>query len=343
MINEIQYFIEQVAEGMHLTRMQSARAFQIIMSGGASPSQVAALLMQLRMKGESVDEVTGAAEVMRAKMDSISITGDAIDVCGTGGDNKGMLNVSTAVSVVVAACGVAVAKHGNKSVSSRSGSADVLAALGVNIQAEKPQAEKALKEAGIAFLFAPIYHKAMRHVAPVRQELGMRTIFNLLGPLCNPAKPPFQLLGVYERSLVRPMAEVLKLLGARAAWVVHGSDGSDELTLTGTSYVAELRRDGSIHCGEVAPETAGLARAEPEALEGGGPQHNAKELALLLSGKKSAYRDVVLFNAAAALVIAGKARDLLEGVAQAAQAVDDGKAKSTLAALVSISNENPRP
>lgn len=338
MSNEIQHFIADIASGKHLSRAQSGRAFQIIMAGGATPAQIAALLAGLRVKGESTGEIIGAAMAMRAKMDTLAGFSDSIDVCGTGGDGTGMLNVSTAVTLVVAGCGVKVAKHGNKSVSSRSGSADVLAALGVNVQAEKATAEKALREAGVCFLFAPLYHKAMRHVAPIRQELGTRTIFNLLGPLANPVKPDYQLMGVYDRSLLLPMAEVLYALGSKGAWVVHGSDGADELTLTGPSHVMALK-DGKVKAFMITPQDAGLKPCTPDALEGGSPQHNAKELSLLLSGKASAYRDIVLLNASAALVVAGKAKDLLEGVGLAARSIDEGHAKAALASLVSISNE----
>lgn len=338
MNNEIQRAIAQAAEGRHLSRAEAGRAFQIIMSGGATPAQIAALLMALRMKGEAVSELTGAAEAMRAKMERLGEVSDVIDVCGTGGDGTGMLNVSTAVALVVAACGVKVAKHGNKSVSSRSGSADVLAALGVNIQAGRATAEKCLREAGICFLFAPIYHRAMRHVAPVRQELGVRTIFNLLGPLCNPALPELQLLGVYDRALLIPMAQVLASLGTKRAWVVCGSDGADELTLTGISYVAELNH-GNVTMREVSPEEVGLARCAPDMLAGGSPTSNAKELSLLLAGKHSPYRDMVLLNSAAALLIAGKVDSLAAGVSLAAESVDNGKARETLATLATLTQE----
>jgi anthranilate phosphoribosyltransferase len=339
MSNEIQNFITQAADGLHLSRVQAGRAFQIIMSGGATPAQIAALLVALRVKGESVSEILGAASAMRAKMDTLSLQHDCMDVCGTGGDGLGMLNVSTAVAIVLAGCGLKVAKHGNKSVSSRSGSADVLAALGVNIQAEKSVAEKSLQQAGLCFLYAPLYHKAMRHVAPVRQELGVRTIFNLLGPLVNPAKPAYQIMGVYDRSLLAPMAQTLHALGSKRAWVACGSDGSDELTLTGVSYVAEWK-NGAVHSFVISPEDAGLTRCNEDDLGGASPQYNAKELSLLLAGKKSPYRDMVLLNAAAALVVAQKATTLLEGATVAARAIDEGKAQSALAALVSISNES---
>lgn len=339
----ISRFITQLASGGHLEQDDATRVFQIIMNGGATPAQIAAILMGLRIKGETVQEIAGSAITMRAKMDIISAPDNTIDVCGTGGDassdNGSTLNVSTAVALVVAACGIPVAKHGNKSVSSLSGSADVLSMLGVNIQSSKTKTEESLKEAGICFMFAPLYHKATRHVAPIRQELGIRTIFNLLGPLANPAKPKHQLLGVYDRKLLHPMAEVLKILGSDKAWVVHGHDGMDELTITGPSYVAELE-NGEINMFEITPEEAGLERAETGSLKGGSPHRNAHELSLLLAGKKSAYRDVVLLNAAAALIIAGKARDIKEGINIAASAIDSDKAKQALADLVRISNEN---
>lgn len=339
MSNEIQRFIHRVGEGRHLSRMDAQRAFQIVMSGGATPAQIAALLMGLRMKGETVAEITGAAEVLRARMETVDASQPIIDVCGTGGDGTGTLNVSTAVAFVVAGCGVAVAKHGNKSVSSRSGSADVFAELGVNIQADKASAARALAEANICFLFAPLYHKAMRLVSPVRQELAMRTIFNLLGPLANPARPQRQLMGVYDRSLLRPLARVLQGLGSESAWVVHGSDGTDELTITGVSYVAQLRH-GELREFEVSPQDAGLEVADAEALRGSSPQNNARELSLLLSGKKSPYRDMVLLNAAAALVVAGRAQNVRQGAQLAAEAVDNGRAREALAQLVTITNEN---
>lgn len=338
----VRKFISQLAEGGHLNKDESARAFQIIMNGGATPAQIAAMLMAFRLRGETVEEITGAALAMRAKMETISAPDEVIDVCGTGGDasrNDGAtLNVSTAVSLVTAACGVPVAKHGNKSVSSSSGSADVLAALGVNIQADKSLAEASLYEAGICFMYSPLYHKAMRHVAPIRQELGIRTIFNLLGPLANPAKPRRQLLGVYDKALLQPMAEVLRGLESTKAWIVHGSDGMDELTLSGVSYIAELNNN-EIRTFEITPEEAGLERVDPDALKGKTPDSNARELALLLSGKKSPYRDVVLFNSAAALIVADKAADIKQGVTTATEAIDSGKAQEALASLVRITNE----
>jgi anthranilate phosphoribosyltransferase len=274
-------------------------------------------------------------------MDTLPAPENAMDVCGTGGDagrNHGStLNISTAVALVVAACGIPVVKHGNKSVSSSSGSADVLAALGVNIQADKGRMGAALHETGICFLFAPVFHKAMRHVAPVRQELGIRTILNLIGPLANPAQPKRQLLGVYHKDLLPVMAEALRALGSEKAWVVHGGDGMDELTLAGVSHVAELKNN-EITLHDITPEAAGLERAGPDALSGKNPEDNARELSLLLGGKLSPYRDIVLLNAAAALVVADKAAGIKEGAGIAAEAIDSGKARDTLASLIRISN-----
>ncbi len=337
----IQKFIAQIADGNNLSKDEATRLFQIIMTGGATPAHIAAILMGLRLKGETVDEITGATITMRAKMDTIIAPPGAIDVCGTGGDaskfSGGTLNVSTAVALVVAACGVPVAKHGNKSVSSSSGSADVLSGLGVNVKANKDTVQKSLNEAGICFMFAPLYHKAMRHVAPIRQELGIRTIFNLLGPIVNPANPKRQLLGVYDKKLLQPMAEVLRNLGSEKAWIVCGTDGMDEITLTGTSYIAELMNNEIRHF-EISPEEAGLEICSADALKGKDPAGNAKELGLLLGGKKSAYRDIVLLNAAAALIVSDKAKHLKEGVAIAADVIDSGKARETLANLVRITN-----
>ena len=338
MINEIQNFIARVVEGSNLTSEEASRAFQIIMNGGATPAEIAAFLIGLRVKKETVEEITGAAITIRAKMETITAPEGAIDVCGTGGDGKGSLNVSTAVALVVAACGVPVVKHGNKSISSKSGSADVLAALGVTTQADRETAERCLQEVGICFLFAPLYHKAMRHVAPIRQELAVRTIFNILGPLINPASPKFQLLGVYDKALLVPIAEVLRALGSEKAWVVHGSDGMDELTLSGVTHVAELK-DGAITTFDVSPADAGFVIADEAELKGGNATYNAKELSLMLAGIKSPYRDIVLLNAAAALVVAGKAQSLLQGAEIATAAIDSGKAKETLASLALITSQ----
>jgi anthranilate phosphoribosyltransferase len=326
-----------LADGKNLPLDIATRTFQIIMNGGATPAQIAAFLMGLRIKGETVEEITAGATAMRVKAQKFNSVPGAIDTCGTGGDSRGTYNISTATAFVLAAAGVPVAKHGNRSVSSNSGSADVLSVLGVKIDAEPVISERCLRECGMAFLLATRFHPAMRHVAPVRQELGLRTIFNILGPLTNPASPDFQLLGVYKQSLLRPMAETLKSLGTKAAWVVHGGDGLDELTITGSSQVAALK-NGEITEFEVAPEDAGLPRASLEDLKGGDPEYNANALQEAISGIESPYRHAVVYNAAAGLVIAGKATDLKEGAKLANEAIDSGRAHTILKKLVDMSN-----
>ena len=327
-----------LAERKNLAAELAERVFQIIMNGGATPAQIAAILMGLRIKGETVEEITAGAKVLRAKAANIKAPAGAIDTCGTGGDGRHSYNISTTAAIVLAACGVPVAKHGNRSVSSKSGSADVLEALGIKINADIPVLEKCLKEVGIAFLMAPKFHTAMRHVAPVRQELGLRTIFNILGPLSNPAQPDFQLLGVYSKELLEPMARVLQSLGVKAAWVVHGADGLDELTLTGKTYVVELK-NGAIRPFEITPEDAGLPTAMLEDIKGGDAQANAKALEHALSGMESAYKNAVLYNAAAALLIAGKAADIKDGVALARAQIDSGNAFRVLKKWAMVSNE----
>ncbi|MDE3060849.1 MAG: anthranilate phosphoribosyltransferase [Pseudomonadota bacterium] len=326
-----------LAEGKPLPYDTAVRAFQIIMNGGATPAQMGAFLTALRVRGESVDEITAGATAMRVKAQPIKAPPGAIDTCGTGGDGKHSYNISTAVALVLAACGLPVAKHGNRSVSSMSGSADVLAVLGVKVDAEIPVLERCLRECNICFLLAPRFHPAMRHVAPVRQELGFRTVFNLLGPLSNPAAPAYQLLGVYSEAWVEKLAQALKSLGAQAAWVVHGSDGMDELTLSGPSKVAELK-NGEIRCFEVTPEDAGLASSPMEELKGRTPEYNAEALLKALSGVENAYRHAVVYNAAAGLLIAQKAKDLKEGAAMARDAIDSGQAHGVLKKLVELSN-----
>jgi anthranilate phosphoribosyltransferase len=306
-----------------------------MMSGDATPAQMGGLLMGLRVRGETVDELTGGALALRDRMVKVTAPENAIDTCGTGGDASGTFNVSTASALVVAACGVPVAKHGNRALSSRAGSADVLAALGVDTDAEVGHVERAIREAGIGFMMAPRHHGAMRHVAGARVELGTRTIFNLLGPLANPASAKRQLMGVFAKDWVEPLAHVLGQLGSERAWVVHGSDGLDEITTTGPSQVAELR-DGKVSCFEVTPEQAGLPRARLEDLRGADAETNAQAIRALLTGAPGPFRDIVLLNAAAALVVAGRADDLREGVAQAAQAIDSGAANAVLGRLVAI-------
>lgn len=337
MNTELQPFIARIADGGTLSADEAEQAFDIIMSGKASDGQIGGFLMALRMRGETTEEVTGAARVMRAKATPVTARDDAIDTCGTGGDAKGTLNISTAAALVVAGCGVPVAKHGNRSLSSKSGSSQVLEALGVNIETPTAVIEQAIDQARIGFMMAPRHHGAMRHVGPVRVELGTRTIFNLLGPLANPASTKRQLIGVFSRDWVEPIANVLNSLGTERAWVVHGSDGLDELTLTGTSFVAELK-DGKVTTREIDPRDYGLDLCAAEELLGGDPAENADAIRKLLDGEPSAYRDVVLLNAAAALVVAGNAETMENAVSLARASVDSGAAKRALEQLVAITN-----
>lgn len=337
---EMKAILAALAGGRTLTTGEAEAAFDLMMSGDATPSQMGAFLMALRMRGETVAEITAAATVMRAKAVKIDSPPGAVDTCGTGGDASGTLNISTAVALVVAGCGVPVAKHGNRALSSRTGAADVLGALGVDLDAGPERVREALWTANIGFLMAPRYHSAMRNVAGTRVELGVRTIFNLLGPLANPAGARRQLLGVFAREWVEPMARVLGNLGAERAWVVHGSDGLDELTTTGPSFVAAYA-EGRVRTFEVTPDDAGLPRAVPAALKGGDPQTNAAALRALLDGAPGPYRDIVLLNAAAALVVGGRTEDLREGARIAAQAIDTGHARTALDRLVAITNRKP--
>ncbi len=335
---DIKTMIAEAAAGRPLSLEQAKAAFDIMMSGDATPSQMGGLLMALRVRGETVDEITGGAMAMRARMATVKAPDHAIDTCGTGGDASGTYNVSTAASLVVAACGVTVAKHGNRALSSKSGSADVLTALGVDIEAPIETVERSIEEVGIGFMMAPRHHGAMRHVAGTRVELGTRTIFNLLGPLSNPAGTRRQLIGVFAKAWIRPLAEVLGRLGSERAWVVHGEDGLDEITTTGTTWVAELK-DGAVETFEISPEVAGLPFATPADLKGGDAEHNAAALRAVLDGEASAYRDIVLLNAAAALVVADRADDLRSGVDMAAKAIDGGSARSTLDRLAAASRQ----
>lgn len=315
-----------------LTRAEAETAFEIFFEGAATPAQMGGLLMALRTRGETVDEIAAAASVMRSKMHRITAPEGAMDIVGTGGDGKGTLNISTATAFVVAGAGVPVAKHGNRNLSSKSGAADALTAMGLDVMKGPEAAEKALAHAGITFLMAPMHHPAMKHIGPARVELGTRTVFNLLGPLTNPGGVKRQLTGAFSRAWIRPMAEVLKALGSEAAWLVHGSDGTDELSICGVSWVAALR-NGEISEFEVHPEEAGLPTHPFEAIIGGEPAENARAFNDLLDGRKGAYRDAVLLNAAAALVVAGKAGDLKTGAAMAAESLDSGAAKARLVAL----------
>jgi anthranilate phosphoribosyltransferase len=297
-----------------------------------------ALLMGLRVRGETVDEITGAVTTMRAKMLRVDAPAGAIDVVGTGGDASGSYNISTCAAFVVAGAGVPVAKHGNRALSSRSGAADVLGALGVKIDLAPEAISRCIHEAGIGFMFAPSHHPAMKHVGPTRVELGTRTIFNLLGPLSNPAGVRRQMVGVFSRQWVEPLAHVLKNLGSERAYVVHGSDGLDEITTSGPTSVASLE-NGQVTTFEIAPDDVGLAKAKPEDLRGGDAEANAQALTEVLKGKKNAFRDVAVFNAAAALVVAGKAKDLKAGVALAQKSIDSGEAEGRLDRLIAISND----
>lgn len=319
-----------------LTRAEAEAAFTILFEGDATPAQIGGLLMTLRTRGETVDEYSAAAAVMRAKCNKVRAPEGAMDIVGTGGDGKHTLNISTATAFVVAGAGVPVAKHGNRNLSSKSGTADVQSQMGINVMVGPDVVEKALAEAGICFMMAPMHHPAMAHVGPVRAELGTRTMFNILGPLTNPAGVKRQLTGTFTRDLIRPMAEVLGQLGSERAWLVHGSDGTDELTITGVSWVAALEEDGSVRDVEVHPEDFGLPQHPFEDIIGGSPEDNARAFRALLEGAQNAYRDAVLLNSSAALTIAGKAADLREGVEMARASIDSGAAKAKLEAMAKI-------
>ena len=337
MTDEFKGLIAKAATGAALSREEAARGFDTMMSGEATPSQMGGLLMALRVRGETVDEITGAVTAMREKMLRVRAPVDAIDVVGTGGDASGSFNISTCAAFIVAGAGVPVAKHGNRALSSRSGAADVLGALGVNIDLPPAQVSRCIREAGIGFMFAPAHHPAMKNVGPTRVELGTRTIFNLLGPLSNPAGVKRQMVGVFSRQWIEPLAYVLKNLGSDAAWVVHGSDGLDEITTAGATYVAALE-NGVVRTFEITPEDVGLERIKPEALRGGEAKENALALSDVLKGKKGAFRDVAMLNAAAGLVVAGHAKELKQGLALAQTSIDSGEAASRLQRLIAISN-----
>ncbi len=328
--------IAKAATGTALSRQEAASAFDQIMSGSATPSQIGGFLMALRVRGETVDEITGAVETMRAKMVRVVAPDDAIDVVGTGGDASHSLNISTCAAFIVAGAGVPVAKHGNRALSSRSGSADCLMALGIRIDLGPDEIARCIREAGIGFMFAPAHHPAMKHVGPTRVELGTRTIFNLLGPLSNPAGVRRQMVGVFAGQWVEPIAEVLKNLGSERAWVVHGSDGLDEVTGTGPSAVAELK-DGTVSTFSISPGDVGLKPCAPGDLKGGDANHNAAALRAVLEGARNAYRDVAALNAAASLVVAGRASTLPDAFAMANHAIDSGAAARRLDRLIAAS------
>ena len=329
--------IGKVATGASLSRTEAQDAFDMMLSGEVTPSQMGGFLMALRVRGESTEEITGAVTAMRAKMLVVRAPADAIDIVGTGGDGAGSYNVSTLAAILVAACGAPVAKHGNRAASSRSGSSDVLSALGVVVGLSPRAVEACIAEAGLGFMMAQTHHAAMRHVASARAELGTRTIFNILGPLSNPADVKRQLVGVFSRAWLLPMAETLRNFGTRKAWFVHGSDGLDEMTTTGPTHVAALEGE-DIRMFEVTPEEAGLPRAALADLKGGDPAYNAQALRGVLDGAPSAYRDIAVFNAAGALVVADRVRTLKEGAELAAQAIASGRARFVLEALVQASN-----
>jgi anthranilate phosphoribosyltransferase len=336
-MENLKSIIGKLAAGTTLTRAEAAFAFDVMMSGEATPSQIGAVLMGLRVRGEDVEEIAGAVSTMRAKMLRVEAPADAVDVVGTGGDASGSYNISTCAAFIVAGAGVPVAKHGNRALSSKSGAADVLMALGVKIDLTPAQISACIAQAGIGFMFAPAHHPAMKHVGPSRVELGTRTIFNLLGPLSNPAGVKRQMVGVFARHWVEPLAEVLKTLGSVRSFVVHGSDGLDEITVTGPTYVAELK-DGKIRSFEITPEQFGIARADAAALRGGDNIVNATALRAVLAGEHNAYADVSLLNAAAALVVAGKANEIGEGLELARTSLKGGHAEAALERLVAVSN-----
>jgi len=338
-MTDFKELIAKVADGKVLASDEAEAAFDAMMSGDTTSGQIGAFLMALRVRGETVDEITAGAKIMRAKAVQVPAPANAIDTCGTGGDASGTYNISTAASFAVAACGVPVAKHGNKALSSKSGSAEVLEKLGVKLDIGPDLIRRCIDEAGIGFMFAPTHHSAMKHVGPTRAELGTRTIFNLLGPLSNPAGTKFQVVGVFDDKWVEPLAQVLKNLGSTRVWVMHGSDGLDELTTTGSSRVAELK-DGHVSTFEVTPEEVDLPRASAADLKGGDPDENTAALRRLLDGEAGPYRDIVVLNAAASLVVAGKVSTLKEGVVMAGEAIASGAAKAALDKLVSVSNES---
>jgi anthranilate phosphoribosyltransferase len=328
--------LNNITQGAVLTAEEMRAVMQEIMQGNANDTQIETLLTTLAKRGESVSEITGAAQVMRNMAATINAPNDAMDCCGTGGDASGTYNISTAVALVSAACGVPIAKHGNRAASSKSGAADVLEALGVNLDLSHEQLETALQQFNFCFLMAPRHHQAMKHVMPIRKKIGTRTIFNLLGPLANPAGTKFQLIGVFAPEWVRPMADVLNNLGTTRAWVVHGRDGLDEVTTTAQTDIAILD-DGTITEKTLTPEDFGLELAKPEDLKGGDAQENAQALRGVLNGEKNAYRDIVLANTSAVLNIHGKANTLKEGVTLAAAAIDNGAALKTLNSYIEFS------
>ena len=334
---EFKTLIAKAANGQALSRAESRDAFNVMMSGEATPSQIAGLLMALRVRGETVDEITGAVEIMREKMLRVKAPADAIDIVGTGGDASGSYNISTCAAFIAAGAGLKVAKHGNRALSSKSGSADVLTALGVKIDIPPDKISLCISDTGLGFMFAPAHHASMKFVGPTRVELGTRTIFNLLGPLSNPAGARRQVTGVYSKAWVEPLTHVLRNLGSEAAWICHGEGGVDEIVPTGTSWISELK-DGHVRSFELTPEAAGLQRAKLEDLKGAEAAHNAEALRQVLDGKPSAFADAALMTTAAALIVAGKESDFKRATDRARDVVKSGKAHEALTRLIEISN-----
>jgi anthranilate phosphoribosyltransferase len=329
--------IAKAANGQALSRAEAREAFNVMMSGEATPSQIAGLLMALRVRGETVDEITGAVEIMREKMLRVAAPADAIDIVGTGGDASGSYNISTCAAFIAAGAGLKVAKHGNRALSSKSGAADVLMALGIKIDVPPEKISECISEAGLGFMFAPAHHSSMKFVGPTRVELGTRTIFNLLGPLSNPAGAKRQVTGVFSRTWVEPLAHVLKNLGSEACWICHGEGGMDEIVPTGTTWISELK-DGDIRSFEMTPEAAGISRSKFEDLKGGDAAHNAEALKDVLGAKPSAFADAACMTAGAALIVAGKESDIKSATARARAALKSGDARRAYLRLVEVSN-----
>ncbi len=336
-MSDLKTIIAKAAQGAALSRAEAREAFSIMMSGEATPAQIGGLLMALRVRGETVDEITGAVEIMREKMLRVQAPADAIDIVGTGGDASGSYNISTCAAFVAAGAGLKVAKHGNRALSSKSGAADVLVALGVKIDLTPERITQCIAAAGLGFMFAPAHHASMKHVGPSRVELGTRTIFNLLGPLSNPAGVARQVTGVFSRAWVGPLAQVLKNLGSEACWICHGEGGFDEIVSTGITWIAELK-NGAIAEFELAPEEVGLKRAAASDLKGDEAAHNAAALRDVLKGGRTAFRDAAVMTAGAALLVAGKAKTIKDGVRLAQTAIDEGAAQKALDTLVKVSN-----
>jgi anthranilate phosphoribosyltransferase len=336
-MSDFRAILAKVADGRALSVEEARTAFEIMMSGEATPAQMGGFLMALRVRGETVDEITGAVLTMRSKMTVVAAPDEALDIVGTGGDASGTYNISTCAALIAAGAGLKIAKHGNRALSSKSGAADTLVALGVNIDIPPEAISRCIEEAGVGFMFAPAHHSAMRHVGSTRVELATRTIFNLLGPLSNPARVQRQVIGVFSKAWVEPLAHVLNKLGSQRIWVTHGEGGLDEITPTGTTWVAELK-DGAVTTFEVTPEDAGLARSPLAALKGGDAETNAAALLAVLKGERNAFRDAAVMTAAAALTVAGKADGLKSGAGQAAEAIDSGRAAAALKSLVAVSN-----